>query len=188
MKILIDFDNCISNSAETVVNLYKKEYKKKDITYNSKEIEWDFTPYILKEHLSWALRRFTSQEFYDNLELMPNCKEVLERLSKEHELIIVTKKHPDGVSMNDQWIRNNLPFIERVVYLRQDSFDKSLIQGDIIIDDKIECMLGDQDRKFGLLFGDYTYNYTRNIKMNYLIRRTKDWIDVEKFINCLNNR
>jgi len=191
MRIILDFDNTIVNSAETIIRLYQKKVFKYEPIHREK-IKWDFSPYIPKMHLPWALNMFQEQEFYDNLDFMDNAKEVLERLSKKHELVICTKKHPDGVSMNDQWIRNNLPFIDSVVYLRQDSFDKSLVGGNsIILDDKIECLI-EGNRKFRLLFGDYGYQdeYYNNedIKRHenyHKIIRIRDWLDFEKFINSL---
>lgn len=177
--ILIDFDGTIANSGETIIKMYNKEFKKNNnVKYKNKRLEWDFAPYIDEQDLKWALFKFTEQKFYDELELIPKYKEVLEVLNEKYELIICTKKHPLAVPMNDEWIKNKLPFIKKVIYLRQDGFDKSFIKGDIIIDDKIECLYGDRDLK--ILFGEYKYNRCYDVPDNGV--KAKNWSDIYNII------
>lgn len=195
MRILVDFDNTIAKSAETIIKLYQKKTGDYYKRYNDKDLQWDFSPYIsTTDDLKWALGMFGRQEFYDALEPFKCVLEVLERLSSKHEIIIVTKKHPDAVSMNAQWIRNNLSFVHRVVYLDQDSFDKSLVVGDVIIDDKINALGG--DRNLRLLIGDYGYQekeFAEFAKLNNYyykygfniesVIRVNDWLEIETIIN-----
>ena len=56
-----------------------------------------------------------------------------------------------------------------------DEFDKSIIKADIRIDDKIECMMND-DNSFNILFGNYGYN--KNCDEDYFDCRAFSWNEV----------
>ena len=73
----------------------------------------------------------------------------------------------------------------------QDNFDKSIINGDIIIDDVLESHKG--DRKLNLLFGNYGYNNDKQKKEwekknNKQLIRCKNWKDVLVQIEKIEDR
>lgn len=188
--VILDFDGTINNASETIVELYQAKTKDYSMKYEDKLLQWDFLPYIPKSDYEYAISRFWNQELYDNMELQPHCKDTLIKHSENFEFIIVTKKNPMAVYMNDQWLRNMgiKKYISRVIYLDQKDFTKSIINADIHLDDKLECLLGGK-RDFKLLFGDYKYIETdianTDLRNEETILRIKDWYDFELFLDSL---
>lgn len=154
LVIAVDFDNTIAASSEAVFKLYQKDTGNYSSRYTDNH-QWNFEWLIPKAYIEKALGYFNEQRFYDILEPKKGSVEALRFLSKNNEVIIVTKHDPDGVSKKAQWIRNYLPFINRVVFLDQDDYKKNFIMADIYIDDKPECLIGNNGYK--ILFGDYGY-------------------------------
>lgn len=193
LTILCDFDNTIGNSIKAIYTIYKKETKDSAIPlhYNC---GWNFEGLLPTTYVPRAIQLFHEQIFYDELEAFDNCIEVLERLSHKHEVVICTVHNPISVYMKDVWIKNNLPFIKRVVYLRQDGYDKSIVKADVRVDDRVDCLLAN-DNSFKLLYGSYGYNQYESLsdelkkklhsKENGTILRVNNWLEVEKFINSL---
>lgn len=185
MRILIDFDCTIADSLSAIVQAINKEFGI-DIKVDY-SCQWDFQGCIPSKYRDRALQLFNEQIFYDNLEFINNAKDVMERLNEKHEIIIVTKHDAGGIPLKDKWIKKNLPFVHRVVYLNQNSYDKSMINGDIIIDDKVECLLGGnlEDRKVRILFGDYGWNQKIINTQGLPILRFDDWLAIEKLIDLM---
>ena len=173
--ILVDFDDTIAMSTKTIFDIYKKETGFKG-NYH-RDYLWNFDGLIDKSYLDRALSLFQDKLFYSNLTLKKDCKKVLKFLNDMGFNICICSMHknPVGRAYKDEWISRKLPFIKDRIYL--DSFDKSIVEGFMIIDDKPECLIG--DRKYKLLFGNYGYN--KHCNDNDIIR-VFNWNRVEKFI------
>lgn len=183
MRILVDIDNtCIDSNLE-IIRQYREYTNDYKIPYIEKDISWDFSPVI--DSNIWdgnkITKTFSSKEFYNNVKLKNDCKYVLNKLiSLGHEVIIVTKPSKNGLDLRIDFINKNIPNTS-VIFLMQDSFDKSIINGDIIIDDVLESHKG--DRKLNLLFGNYGYNNDKQKKEwekknNKQLIRCKNWKEV----------
>ena len=183
MRILVDIDNtCIDSNLE-IIRQYREYTNDYKIPYIEKDISWDFSPVI--DSNIWdgnkITKTFSSKEFYNNVKLKNDCKYVLNKLiSLGHEVIIVTKPSKNGLDLRIDFINKNIPNTS-VIFLMQDSFDKSIINGDIIIDDVLESHKG--DRKLNLLFGNYGYNNEKQKKEwekknNKQLIRCKNWKEV----------
>lgn len=165
MRIVVDFDNTICNSTETILNIYKK-MKNKDFSFSVENVAWNFEPYVEKKDFEEVLKLFNQKVFYENVKFLPKAKESLRELSKKHELVICSKcEGAEGLYLKRGWINKNLPFIkqENILLLQQKNFDKSRIEGDIIIDDYVPCLVGNYDRQAVLKFGRYRYNRLFNV-------------------------
>ena len=183
MRILVDIDNtCIDSNLE-IIRQYREYTNDYKIPYVEKDIGWDFSPVI--DSNIWdgnkITKTFSSKEFYKNVKLKNDCKYVLNKLiSLGHEVIIVTKPSKNGLDLRIDFINKNIPNTS-VIFLMQESFDKSIINGDIIIDDVLESHKG--DRKLNLLFGNYGYNNDKQKKEwekknNKQLIRCKNWKEV----------
>lgn len=179
LVIAVDFDNTIVASSKAVFELYQKESGDYNSIYTDNHL-WDFDRLIPSEYWSRAYKYFCEQKFYDILEPLDGAIKVLKELSEEHEVVIVTKHDPDGIAIKAQWIRNNLPFISRVVFLVQDDYEKSIINSDIFIDDKPECLSGSNG--FKILFGNYGYN----AGLDSALLRAESWNEVSIICNLLS--
>ena len=183
MRILVDIDNtCIDSNLE-IIRQYREYTNDYKIPYVEKDIGWDFSPVI--DSNIWdgnkITKTFSSKEFYNNVKLKNDCNYVLNKLiNLGHEVIIVTKPSKNGLDLRIDFINKNIPNTS-VIFLMQDNFDKSIINGDIIIDDVLESHKG--DRKLNLLFGNYGYNNDkqkkeREKKNNKQLIRCKNWKEV----------
>ena len=183
MRILVDIDNtCIDSNLE-IIRQYREYTNDYKIPYIEKDIGWDFSPVI--DSNIWGdnkiTKTFSSKEFYNNVKLKNDCSYVLNKLiSLGHEVIIVTKPSKNGLDLRIDFINKNIPNTS-VIFLMQDNFDKSIINGDIIIDDVLESHKG--DRKLNLLFGNYGYNNDKQKKEwekknNKQLIRCKNWKEV----------
>lgn len=183
MRILVDIDNtCIDSNLE-IIRQYREYTNDYKILYVEKDIGWDFSPVI--DSNIWdgnkITKTFSSKEFYNNVKLKNDCNYVLNKLiSLGHEVIIVTKPSKNGLDLRIDFINKNIPNTS-VIFLMQDNFDKSIINGDIIIDDVLESHKG--DRKLNLLFGNYGYNNDKQKKEwekknNKQLIRCKNWKEV----------
>ena len=183
MRILVDIDNtCIDSNLE-IIRQYREYTNDYKIPYIEKDIGWDFSPVI--DPNIWdgnkITKTFSSKEFYNNVKLKNDCNYVLNKLiSLGHEVIIVTKPSKNGLDLRIDFINKNIPNTS-VIFLMQDNSDKSIINGDIIIDDVLESHKG--DRKLNLLFGNYGYNNDKQKKEwekknNKQLIRCKNWKEV----------
>ena len=193
MRILVDIDNtCIDSNLE-IIRQYREYTNDYKIPYVEKDIGWDFSPVI--DSNIWdgnkITKTFSSKEFYNNVKLKNDCKYVLNKLiSLGHEVIIVTKPSKNGLDLRIDFINKNIPNTS-VIFLMQDNFDKSIINGDIIIDDVLESHKG--DRKLNLLFGNYGYNNDKQKKEwekknNKQLIRCKNWKEVLVQIEKIEDR
>jgi len=79
--------------------------------------------------------------FIENVPPMPGVAEALKKLMDQgHEIYLLTARHgPVSMPETLTWVKKNLPFLnpeKQIIFC----YDKNLIQGDIIIDDKAETL------------------------------------------------
>ena len=91
------------------------------------------------------------------LEPMEGALEVLKELHENYRIVICSNRNVENIEMFVTTVRNLFGDVIDDIIPIIDSFDKSIIKGDIRIDDKIECMMNDCS-SFNILFGDYGYN------------------------------
>ena len=180
-KLVIDYDNTMVNSSRTIINkLHWKNRHDRDnsFSYDPKELQWDFSPYAkTEEDRLWCVNQFNEQSFYDDLEPMRNCKEVLKRLHDKYEIIVCSNRSSSNAEMFLMSVHNLFgDLIDKIIIV--DDFNKGeYIKADIRIDDRADCM-NDED-SFNILFGDYGYSDSESDNVDYV---AKDWDEVFKFI------
>ena len=181
--IVIDFDNTLVNSSETILRmLYWKNRHKTNNTfrYNPNILKWDFTPYAkTEEDIKFCKSQFNKQKFYDELEPMEGALEVLRELHKDYRIVVCSNRNVENVEMFITTVRNLFGDVIDDIVPLIDNFDKSIIKCHIRIDDKIECMMND-DNSFNILFGNYGYN--KKADEDYFDVRAFSWNDVLEII------
>lgn len=113
-----------------------------------------------------------SEDFFENLAVMPESQRVIRRLQQSYEVFIATAamEVPTSFHQKFRWLERHFPFIppSHIVYCG----DKSILNADYLIDDNPR-----QLRRFkgeGILFTS-----PHNIAVKGF-RRVNDWLDVEK--------
>lgn len=157
MKILVDWDNVILNTCVTIPTFWNYLHPTKQVkVLKAEEVKWDFsnvlegTDVSLKELLSI----FDYKYFYSHAIFIDGAIETINELSKEHEIVIVSKHVDSRKELTIRCINYLLPNVQIQFVDRFE--DKRNIESDIIIDDKPECLGGVQ--ALSILFGNYEYN------------------------------
>lgn len=168
-NIIIDFDNTLANSSETTIkhiwSKYPNDYK--DMVYHDYELLWNFKPFIKDEHVSETLEYMSSKEFFEELSVahsfdeteenaIKNLKSFLSFVSNDYNIILCTNRSGSSFDYVKDWLKKkdlDKYFTHKVCV---SSFDKSVIVGSIIIDDKLEC-LNTGSRDIRIVFGNHKY-------------------------------
>lgn len=184
-KIMIDMDDVICDGGFlSLVNQFlDTNYKIDDVkTYYIQDL-------IPKERYQEWSEFFNTKNVYDYCEFLPNAYEVMEKLSKEYELYIVTAyifRDNEEYSANNlknkfEYLYENIPFIKPENYIF--TSNKEIINCEIKIDDKLSNLEGNAETK--MLFTAYhNKNITdEELKQNGAIR-VNGWKNIEKiFLN-----
>ena len=159
-NIVIDFDNTIANSSETALAYISDKYKTFDFntSYDPSVLLWGFQPFITdKGQIREVLDYINSKDFFNNLKTIENVEEALSYFKKNNiELTLCTNRTGQSFDYVKEWLKkqNLYDFFNYVICVS--SFDKNVINGEIIIDDKPSCMIND-DRQAHIVFGNYRY-------------------------------
>ena len=159
-NIVIDFDNTIANSSETALAYISDKYKTFDFntSYDPSVLLWGFQPFITdKGQIREVLDYINSKDFFNNLKTIENVEEALSYFKKNNiELTLCTNRTGQSFDYVKEWLKkqNLYDFFNYVICVS--SFDKNVINGEIIIDDKPSCMIND-DRQTHIVFGNYRY-------------------------------
>jgi 5'(3')-deoxyribonucleotidase len=186
VKICIDFDSTIVDTSYAMFLYYQDKTKDTSIKYDKNKTSWSMTellPLFSKEEID---NIFIEEDFFNYLQLLPNAYEVLNRLSEDFELEIITYHNPKGIKLKENWIKNNLPMIDIITILPLENskmtLDKSCAEGFLLIDDNIDCLKSSNTR-YRICFGRYQWNTSYCGSKNN--KRCLNWVEVEKQIQHL---
>ncbi|MCI8545080.1 MAG: hypothetical protein HFH09_02480 [Bacilli bacterium] len=153
--IMVDMDEvlCIGGHLGIVNKFLNTSYKVEDLPGYYTE---DMLP---KERLQEYYQFFKTENPYQYAEIIPDAREVLEKLSKKYQLLICTAYYSDVYDMEQshclidkyKWLQQNFPFISPYQYIFIN--DKSLLNCDIKIDDRLSNLKGYGEQKY--LFDSY---------------------------------
>jgi 5'(3')-deoxyribonucleotidase len=114
-----------------------------------------------------------SEDFFENLDVMPDSQRVLRRLQQNYEVFIATAamEIPTSFAQKFRWLERHFPFIapSHIVYCG----DKGILRADYLIDDNPR-----QLRRFqgtGILYSSPHNAMVKGFK------RVKNWLEVEQF-------
>ena len=184
--ILIDVDDVVcENHFVPVVNEYLgKNYKEED--FGNVKIELELFPDTDSRYKFYDY--YVSVDSYDGIELKPGAGEVLEKLIKNNRVILVTSgcHYENSLAMGrqfgDKWrfLLNKLPFFppQNIIFANQ----KDLIKGDIIVEDRVENMKGEYEKKI-LFTAFHNKNITDEELSQKNIIRVDDWHQLYKALN-----
>ena len=159
-NIVIDFDNTIANSSETALAYISGKYKTFDFntSYDPSVLLWGFQPFITdKSQIREVLDYINSKDFFNNLKIIENVEKALSYFKNNNiKLTLCTNRTGQSFDYVKEWLKkqNLYDFFNYVICVS--SFDKNIINGEVIIDDKPSCMIND-DRQAHIVFGNYRY-------------------------------
>lgn len=130
-RLLIDLDGTTVDMMKKWLDQYNKDYND-NLTVNDIK-DWDTHKWVKKECGKKIYHYLSRPGFFRDLEPYPHAIDVLGRLSKDFDVVIVTASPRIGHSDKTLWVRNNLPFIPRrnIIFAHR----KDLVRGDLLFDD-----------------------------------------------------
>lgn len=171
-KIGIDLDSTLNNLDKVWLDRYNNDYND-----NIKEwSQWDMEKIVKPECGKKIYNYLHEKNFFLNLDIQPNAKEVVEQLSEDYELYVVTAYVPDTCIDKVNWIKKQKLNIDEknIIFIN----NKGLLQLDYLIDDGPHNF--ENFKGTGLV---YDMPYNKNIKNSSNRFRVKSWEDVDKFFN-----
>lgn len=201
MRIVIDFDGTLANTSYYAFKRAVKDWPEKFVPsvveeplteeqYNER-IDWDFDSFLKdKTGLQDILQYMNEMDVLNEIPPMEGLKEVLTKLKEEgHELVLCSRRieYADGHSFMNviKWLRWNDLYDLFDNYAFVKTYDKSIIGGDVVVDDKIACLSG--NRKVRILFGSYHYQ-EKDLKENlkdFSVHHAKDWNQVYSIVQSM---
>jgi 5'(3')-deoxyribonucleotidase len=138
LRIAIDMDEVMADALSEHVRRYNAAFgadvKIADLT--GRHLEECVPP----EHREAAEAMFDAS-FFEDLELLPDCQDVIRELAARHEVFIVSAAMDVPLSFDAKyrWLRKHFPFIppSHLVFCG----DKSIIDADYLIDDRARHFL-----------------------------------------------
>jgi 5'(3')-deoxyribonucleotidase len=166
--LAVDMDEVIADAAKKLKQWYKRDY---GIALTDEQIRGkDLGRAVPLEERPVFHRFANTPGFFRDLEIMPDAAGVLEKLNGRYELYLVSAamEFPNSLKDKFDWIADNLPFIG----WRQICFcgSKSIVQADIIIDDRVRNFSHFKGRKL-------LYTAHHNI-LETRYERVNNWRDI----------
>jgi len=169
-RICVDMDEVMADALAEHLLRYNRDYQ---TTFTREDLRgkrfWQVVPPHHHEALDDYLR---AEDFFADLEVMPESQRVLEALQSRYEIFIASAamEVPTSFNAKYQWLERHFPFIppSHIVYCG----DKGILRADYLIDDNPH-----QLRRFhgeGILFSS-----PHNLRVKGF-KRVKDWLEVEK--------
>jgi 5'-nucleotidase len=169
-KLGIDLDTTLNNLNEEWLRRYNDDYDD-----NLKEYPtWDINKWVKPECGEKIFNYLHEPNFFYNLGIRENAKEVFEFLSNYFDIYIVTAYSVDACVDKVRWVEKHLPNfnVENIIFCN----DKSVLNLDYLIDDGPHNIVG--FKQIGIIY-DMSYNrYLKNCDWT-ILPRVCDWLDIK---------
>lgn len=186
MKIFIDIDGVLWNTAKSIVNLYNKKYRHNG---NWEEaMEWNFSPAIpVGTPESIIDQLFASHEIYEGDHTIEGAVEYINNLNKEFSNVyFCTVGKNINNSQKLKMLKRLVPEVKVItISFPEEVFaDKSMInmEGSIFIDDHSKN-LKSSNAKYKILFEPYG---EKNWNIGFKGIKIKSWKEVYDFVKTLH--
>lgn len=177
MKIGIDFDNILSNTTCTYLDLFNKLVS---TNYTINDIrDWDMRKVLPEKYKYLIETLWRYRELWENIKPLSESQVYVNLLAKEHEVYIVTATDLQVADYKFSWLWKNYPFLDKdkVIITKY----KQLIDLDVLIDDYQGNLIGGKYK--GILF-TYPWNEDFNAEQNNIIR-VRNWTEAYKAIQSI---
>lgn len=172
--LCIDMDSVIVDLMTEWYGRYNRDYGD-DLTVE-RVLSWDAKSYVKPECGEKIYEYLQEPGLFTILQPLPHAQEVLERLVKRFDILIVTAPpSPVAYQEKEEWIYRHLPFIgrENLVFTHR----KELVNGDLLFDDaphNLQSFLA-----AGRIAVAMDYPYNRNVDCP----RVSGWLEFEEKVD-----
>jgi 5'-nucleotidase len=176
--LLIDMDSVICDLMTEWHRRYNRDYQ--DNLSVDKLKCWNSEKYVKPECGVKIYDYLEEPGLFLDLKPLPNAIEVLERLHKNYDILIVTSSVSNAFSDKERWVEKNLPFIGK--YNLVFSHRKNMIAGDLLFDDAPHNLKAFTSTGRIAVAMDYPYNQDIDVP------RVKNWLEFEEFVKTKSRR
>ena len=132
--ILIDVDDVTANLMDAWLMLYNKQYN--DNLHRTKITDWDIRKFVKPECGARIYEWVNTPQIYDRVQSVKNALSSVNELRENgNRIIFVTASTVGSSGRKFQWLNDNGFDVRIGDYV--EAHDKSLIRGDIMLDDGI---------------------------------------------------
>lgn len=181
-RIVINFDNTLFPTAERVIELYNKKHNtnlelSQITTYNLH----DCLPVEVADEL---LELFVDKETYVCLQPYKGAVRAVKTLVEQgHEVYVATSTDVRNMEWKEELLQKHFPFIPKQNLIR--IHNKSLLNVDVIIDDKLDNLKSTfADR----VCFDQGWNRDNDADYVYSIYRIHHWGELNNVINTIERK
>ena len=132
--IAIDMDDVMTDAVGQFIKYYQNEFGE-DISEVLRKPGNKIKEVIPADKLDTVMGFPHRKEFFKDMVIKENCREVIEQLHQKYDVYVVTAAMEFELCLTDKlnWLKDNLPFItwHNIVFCG----DKSIIGTDYLIDD-----------------------------------------------------
>ena len=189
MITLVDIDNILNNFTETCLYLYNHD---KGTSFNvSNILQYDITESLhITNKEEFRQNYLCNSTVVDYCRPLPEAPKYLEKITKLSQVYLVTARDWTQLTNIQAWVSKFYPFIKDNQIIRCQ--DKSMVRGDILIDDCLDNLVSFPGGKIVL---DYPWNrysvedYDMDIPLvpdlTNFIFRTTDWKHIYQTIKTM---
>jgi 5'(3')-deoxyribonucleotidase len=182
MIIYVDCDGVLNNLVPKTLDIYN--------AHTGKNIQMsDITTYNLNECLSEEDAKniyelWSKEILWDSLEPLPDAQWGIETLlNTGHKVAIATATYYEQFDWKLSWMKQHFPTIDTKHIIRIN--DKSLLRGDVLIDDNIDNLANSCCERICL---SYPYNQDKDKDWVYEIYRARNWKEIIKTIQNIERK
>lgn len=175
-RVIIDLDDTMSQLTKLWVTVYNHKYK------DNKGVEdvlgWDIENYLTKCSKEQLYDILNTPNFFRNVQRMPRVTKIVEDLQKVGCDITILSAYPNASTLKDKeyWLKTFMGIDRKDTIFGE---KKSLIKGDIMIDDKPSNL--EEFDGVRILF-DQPHNRWATEEKEGFHFRVKDWWELEELL------
>lgn len=173
MRILIDMDDVLADTLQRFLDWYERDF---GIQYKPSDLTGKKLYQIVKEEHKEAVLAYPHhRDFFKDLPVIENSREVVKKLNDRFEVYIASAamEFPFSLDHKNAWLDEHFPFIpwKRRIFCG----DKSVLKGDVLIDDHDFNLSGFEGRKI-MFSSSHNLNETKYERLN-------NWMEAEKLFD-----
>lgn len=174
MKIGIDIDNTIVNTAETIVKYINERLP---VHLELSDIKQYYIENALPEQFQWIVEAaFRDSMMWKQVQLVDGAYEHIKKLyDDKHELFFVTSASPENFRKKVSHLERVFDFLsEKYVWKHAINIQqKQMLKLDVMIDDYLDNLLG--VREYVSICLEYPWNTVNTDKVDKDFYRVADW-------------
>ena len=171
MRLIIDMDDVLADASSKILSIFNEinETNIEPSFFDDKS----FYDYVNSPKFKPYIKYIYEPGFFSDLKVFPNAQEVVKELSEKHEVFIVSAatEFPNSLKEKYDWMKEYFPFISWQNFVL--CGDKSIVRGDIMIDDHEKNLINFKGEK--ILF-DAQHN---KLVKGYL--RLNNWREIHNY-------